>query len=491
MRRLTIFLTLLILPAFNLPAQTNTVDPALKRLKSAVNAQVAAAKKSAPALGVSIVELDTAQPVYTYNADTQRILASNTKLLTSAAALDRLGPGFQFETDVILRGEIRDGVLEGDLAVIGGGDPTFSGRDHFGDSYGAFRPWAARLREMGIERIRGRLFVVHGLFDDERVHPTWPKDQLDRWYEAPVDALSFNDNCVLVKVKPDGKPGTPAIVELTPPLSMFRIEGNPVTIPWQQRQWVSIGRRKGSESHVFTASGKISSRAGSIDKWVTVTDPPRYFGEALHAALAEEGIPVDGPVVPTVGLDNHSAGTWKRLLTHRTDLLTVLEIVNKRSQNFYAESVFKLLGARFCNDGSWAGGQRAVSEFLTEIGLDPNSYKIADGSGMSRGNRMTARQITTLLDEMYHHRWGPEYLRTLPYSGEEDLRWHKRLVRQPYLGNVMAKTGYLNGVSTLSGYAKARSGKIYAFSILCNSIRSKSAAESAQDRIVRALIDNG
>jgi D-alanyl-D-alanine carboxypeptidase/D-alanyl-D-alanine-endopeptidase (penicillin-binding protein 4) len=251
---------------------------------------------------------------------------------------------------------------------------------------------------------------------------------------------------------------------------------------------MSLGRRTGSESHVLTASGRIRSRTESIDKWITVTDPPRYFGEALRAALVEEGVGIDGATVEVAGLPEVG---WRSVHVHRTGLLPVLEILNKRSQNFYAESLLKLLGARLCDEGSWAAGHRVVADFLAEIGIEPGTYSLIDGSGMSRGNRLTPRQMTLVLRHMFYHPWGGEFVRTLPYSGEVDLRWEKRLADPPYRGNVMAKTGYLNGVSTLSGYAKARSGKLYAFALLMNSIRTKNAAEAAQDKIVRAVVDHG
>ena len=462
-------------------------DAKLQSLKSAVNVEVAAARRVAPALGVVIVEVESGRDVYSYNADTPRIPASNTKLVTSAAALDRLGPGFFFETEILARGELDDGTLRGELAIVGGGDPNISGREHFGDSYGAFRLWIEALREAGVERLAGDLFLVHGLYDDERIHPDWPRDQLTRWYEAPVDALSFNDNCVLVKVRPNGGPGRPAEVEVVPDLPIFDVESTAVTAGRRDKPWLRIDRKSGAESHVLTAAGRISPRTDSVDKWVTVTDPPRYFGAALRAALIEEGIVHLGETKPVEEIPGDG---WRRLHVHRTDLLTVLEIVNKRSQNFYSESVLKLLGARLCGDGSWNGGIRAVEEFLAEVDVK-SGYNLADGSGMSRQNRFTPRHLTTLLRHMYHHPHGAEYLRTLPYSGERDLKWEDRLASPPYLGNVMAKTGYLNGVSTLSGYVKARSGKVYAFSLLLNGIKSKWKAERAQDRIVRAVVDHG
>ena len=130
------------------------------------------------------------------------MIASNSKLFTTAAALDALGPAYVFETRFLMRGAVDRGVLHGDLGVIGAGDPQISGREYDGDPYGAFRPWAAALRERGIERITGDLYLAHGLFEPMEIHPEWPRDQLTDWYEAPIAALAFSDNCILVRVSP-------------------------------------------------------------------------------------------------------------------------------------------------------------------------------------------------------------------------------------------------------------------------------------------------
>lgn len=454
----------------------------------AVNSTVRSAKRVAPDLGVHIVEVESGESVYAFGHETRRIIASNTKLFTTAAALDRLGPGYFFETEILWRGEIVDGVLRGDLAVIGGGDPNLSGRFYQGDSFGAFRAWAQALDALGVQRIDGELWLVPGIFDDQWVHPDWPRDQLTRWYEAPVAGLSFSDNCVLVKVSAGDRSGSAAQVETVPPLPIFDIQSSARTVGRARDQWLSIDRRRGDESHVMTVRGGIYLRSESKDKWVAVSDPIAFFGSAMRQAFEEEGIPIGGADRRS---DELTGGGWRPLTVHRTDLLSTLEVINKRSQNFYAESVLKLLGATHCGGGTWQQGLAVVEEFLGEVGLESGSYEMADGSGMSRNNRFAPQHVTQLLRHMFFHPWGDEYVRTLPYSGEVDLKWEKRLAHEPYRGNVLAKTGYLNGVSTLSGYAKAQSGKIYAFSILLNRIQGAAQAKKAQDRIVQALIDHG
>lgn len=467
-------------------AASKDVDGASDSLRQGLLEQVRIAEKLAPQMGVHILELESGRTVFNHHGHRLRILASNTKLFTTAAALDSFGPGYFLETRLLARGRVEAGVLKGDLAVLGGGDPNISGRHHYGDPYGVFRGWASVLLSKGVRHIEGDVLLVDGLFSDEKVHASWPKDQLAKWYQAPVGALSFNDNCVLVRVSPAPSAGQPLRVELEPPLELFQVSVSGTTRSSGKGGKVVIDRHPGSQ--IIEVSGFLPVSAKPADYWVTVEDPVQYFAAALRAALGEEGISLQGRMMLA---GSPPAGTWTRVATHRSDLLTTLEVVNKRSQNFYAESVLKLLGARHCGRGDWESGIRAVTEFADTLGIDAGSFHMADGSGLSRGNRFSPDQVTTLLREMFFHRWGREFMRTLPYSGEAGQSWKKRLATPPYRGNVFAKTGTLRDVSTLSGYAKARSGKTYVFSILMNDTQSNWRAKQAQDAIVRQLINAG
>ena len=482
--RLLALTVLLFVFSIGVPAQPSAER--LAAIQGAVEAQVRAGQSVVKEFGVHIVDVESGEPVYNYQANRPRILASNTKLFTTAAALDVLGPGFFFETPLLAAGKVEEGTLKGPLAVLGSGDPNLSGRQFFGDSFAVFRKWAWALRGQGVQRVTGDLYLVNGLFEGAWVHPDWPRDQLTRWYEAPVDSLSFNDNCVLVKVYPGLRVGERGRIEVLPRVPLFEVTGNLRTIGSARQQWVTIDRELGTNT--LKVDGRIYLRSEPVEKWVAVEDPVQYFGAALRQAMVEEGVVLEGKVFRADALPKEA---WRPVDVHRSDLLTTLEVINKRSQNFYAESILKGLGARHCDRGDWTGGLRAVLEFAERIGVELEDLNLVDGSGMSRNNRATARHLTSLLRAMYFHRWGQEFLRTLPYSGEIDLSWEKRLADPPYRGNVFAKTGTLNGVSTLSGYAKAKSGRLYAFSILCNQTHSTWEAKRVQDRIVRALIDQG
>jgi serine-type D-Ala-D-Ala carboxypeptidase/endopeptidase (penicillin-binding protein 4) len=470
----------LLLPLLFPPGASAAPTP----LAQAIDREVRAALKGTAAAGVHVIDLASGETIYAYNPDDPRIIASNTKLLTTAAALEALGPGFFFETRFVMRGTVRDGVLTGDLGVIGGGDPNISGRNFDGDSLAVFRDWARELKGRGVRRVTGDIYLASGLFEPLTIHPDWPRAQLDSWYEAPVAALSFNDNCVLVRVSPAAHPGQAVEVETVPPVDLFHKDVTARTVASRKRQKLAISR-SGDLLHV---GGAMALGSGPFETWLTVPDPVRYFGAGLSTALAEEGIEVGGHLHPVAQLPDF---VWERVAVFRSDLVTALRVVLKHSQNFYAESLVKQLGARRCGAGSWREGVRAVAEFLTGIGVPAGTFTMVDGSGMSRENRFAPRHLTTLLRYMFYRPEGLEFARALPYAGEDVGSWKRRMARPPYAGNVSAKTGTLAGVSALSGYAKAVSGRSYAFSILLNRVGSGWDAHRAQDRIVMALIDNG
>lgn len=475
-----------------LVASAGIALPALAEVSARANAamiqvlgeRIGQARRASSDISVHVMDVSTGEEVYGYRADEQQILASNTKLFTTAAALDLLTPDFEYDTPILIRGAVYGGVLGGDLAVVGSGDPSISGRFYGGDPLYIFRAWGRSLRERGVERVKGDLYLARGLFEKETVHPDWPADQLARWYEAPVDALSFSDNCVQVRVLPGPKKGGAALVELVPQVDVVRLVNRVTTSATRKAHRILIQREPGSQEIVV--SGQIWSGSGPHDAWVTVPDPSEYFGSALRLALVQEGVTVEGE---TRIVDGLPGDVWERVASARTDLASTLAVINQKSQNFYAESLIKLLGARSGGEGSWRQGVKTVLDFLARAGIV--GVELADGSGMSRGNRATPRHLTALLRHMYHRPEAERYMTSLAAAGSSEGTWGRHFRQAPYNGNVYAKTGTLSGVSSLSGYARAVSGRVYAFSILCNQTGSVWRARQAQDAVVRALVDFG
>jgi D-alanyl-D-alanine carboxypeptidase/D-alanyl-D-alanine-endopeptidase (penicillin-binding protein 4) len=469
------------------PAATSRQDAALR---SALDRAARRARRGRlTALGVHVRRLSDGATVYARQADELRILASNSKLFTTAAALDALGPGRLLETRLLVRGEVRDGVLHGDLAVVGAGDPSFSWRlDAAGDPFAVFRAWGAALRAAGVERVDGRLYLDHSLFEPPVTHPDWDAAKRLKWYQAPVAALTFFENVVRVRAEPGPRPGLPARVEAEPALPLFHLRSHVLTAASWRHSRLLVNRPEGGGE--ISVAGAVFLRAGEVELPIAVDDPVGYFGVAVATALRQAGVVVRGrtvPVAPRPGL------LWQTAAVHRTALLDLLEVTNHESQNLFAESLAKLVGAERCGAGSWRRGVQAVEELAAEKiaaqGASPQGFDLRDGSGLSRHNEATPRQVTAFLAAMARHPAATAYAATLATGGEEATSLEKRLDEDAYRGRVFAKTGTLNGVSTLSGYARGRSGALYAFSVLAAGDVWR--GRRTQDALVRALVDGG
>ncbi len=477
LRPLVLLLLLALVPA---------AEPAPRRA-AGLGGALARATRAARvgALGVHVRAVDDASTVFAHHAGDLFALASNTKLLTTGTALGVLGPGYFFTTELRRRGTVSGGTLHGDLAVIGGADPMFSWRlTPGGDAYAVFRDWARRLAAAGIRRVEGDLFLDHGLFAGPTHNPRWNPDKYMEWYQPPVAAFAFDENTVKVRAVPAPRPGRPATVETVPPLAMFQLHGEVRTLPGWRGNRLVVSRRPGSDE--LEVSGGVYVHADELAKPLAVADPVTYFGSALLAAFREEGVVVSGRPRPVPELPGLS---WRTVAVHRTALLDVLGVTNHESQNLFAEMLVKLIGATRCGEGSWERGVAAVREVVAEHGVDPAALVLHDGSGLSRDNRMEPAAMTRWLTALHHEPWGPWFVATLPTGGEEGSTLEKRLDEGPYPGSFHAKTGTLVGISTLSGYARGRSGRLYAFSVLVRG--GIGGGHKIQEAVVRALIDHG
>ncbi|MBI2212302.1 MAG: D-alanyl-D-alanine carboxypeptidase/D-alanyl-D-alanine-endopeptidase [Acidobacteria bacterium] len=411
--------------------------------------------------------------------------ASNIKLFTTVAALELLGPEFEYRTTLSYRGRIDSGgTLRGELKVTGRGDPTIGGRFHDGNSVAVFEQWAVALKRAGIRQVDGSIVFEHGYFDTEYVHPTWPANQLMHWYEAPVGALTLQEGCVAVRVRP-GKPGTRPIVSLEPPSKYFRVENTAVT---RSRHGLLVTRRR--DSNTIVVDGSVGRNSGQTEVFVSVVDPVRYFATVMTETLVKNGVTVSGTprFVPQDG-----RGDWVQVAEYRTPLSVVMFVVNKKSQNHYAEQLLKTIGAEVKGVGSWEAGAHAVDEWLrAKVGTKPGQLSMVDGSGMSRYNRASADAFVALLRYVWTKPYLRDFLSSMPYSGEEESRLRNRLDEAPYARQVYAKTGYISGVVGLSGYVRGKSGKVYAFSFLFNDYRAGVwEMYRLQDEMLKEIVSNG
>ena len=452
-----------------------------ERLASLVNNPIAASSIAS----IDVVDIATGQVVASRNPEQLVAPASNMKLFTTAAALDLLGSKFEYTTTLNMRGTVdAQGDLQGELKIVGRGDPTIGGRFHDGHSTAVFDEWASELKKAGVRTVYGDIIFEYGYFDTNYIHPTWPIDQLNNWYEAPVSALSLQEGCIMVRVLPS-RPGGRAIVQLEPQTNYVTVENSCIT---GRGRGVFITRRPGTNEIVV--SGSVPARSGPTEVFVTITNPLQYFATVARETFLRDGIRITGN---TRLVEHDTTPDWKVVTSYRTPLPIVTYVINKKSQNYYAEQLLKTIGAEVKKSGSWESGAAAVKEWLgTKVGGRADEIEQVDGSGMSRFNRVCSAAFISLLRYMWHSPNQREFLSSMPYTGEPESRLRHRLSTPPYARQVYAKTGYIVGVIGLSGYIHAQSGKIYAFSFLFNKYRvGVWAVYNLHDQMLKEIVHDG
>lgn len=451
-----------------------------ERLNSLVNGAVARSSEAS----IQIVELESGRVVGQRNPNLPVAPASNMKLFTTAAAIDLLKPTFEVTTSVLVRGNIdASGTLNGDVKIVGKGDPTIGGRFHDGSATAVLQEFATDLKRAGIKTVRGNLVFEYGYMDTEYIHPTWPVDQLVNWYEAPIAAFSMQEGCVEVRVLP-GRPGTPCVVQLEPPTSYLTVRNSCRTgggLPFITRE---------RNTNNIIVRGGVPARSGRTQVFVTVHEPVQYFAAVTNETFQRAGIRIEGQIVL---VPKDPRPDWRQVTKHSTPMNVIIIVINKKSQNHYAEQVLKMIGAEKGGVGSWAAGSREIEEWLvTKVGVPGHEFYAADGSGMSRDNRASANAFIKLLRYMWKSPWREDFVSSLPYTGDPDSKFGNRLKRPPFARQVYAKTGYISGVIGLSGYVHAQSGKVYAFSFLFNRYRTGVyGVYRLQDEMLKEIITSG
>ena len=444
--------------------------------------------------GVYVQNLDTGDVLYGRNETRRFVPASNMKLLTTAAALDALGPDFRYRTRLYADGEIQNGTLNGALVVRGAGDPTFGGRYADGDVTRAFRQWADSLRAMGVRRVRGVVVGDDDVFDNVHLGQGWQWDDLVWYYGAEISGLQFNEGTIKLTSR-GTSPGQPARVSIDPNVDYVRVVNRTTTT---SGGGVREGYSRALSDNVFTLTSSVPAGRTEVED-VAIVNPTEYFVRVMVSVLRDAGIEVTAEEVDVDEWGRRPRyETMRRVATHISPPLSeIVEETNTSSNNLYAEHLLRTLGAYVYRGadlptGSAFAGYAAMEPFLERIGVDPESFRVADGSGLSALNRLTPVGIVAVLRGMRDHpdaRVARSFYESLAVGGRTGtLRGRYR--SGDARGNVHAKTGYISGARTLSGYVTSDRGDTIAFSLLCNNYTvSTSRVNRAQDEIVELLAD--
>ncbi|HEU4883726.1 MAG TPA: D-alanyl-D-alanine carboxypeptidase/D-alanyl-D-alanine-endopeptidase [Longimicrobium sp.] len=436
--------------------------------------------------GVLVRSLETGETLYARNAGRMFVPASNMKIVTASAALEALGPDYRYATRVAAAGPVRDGVLHGDLVVIGGGDPTISDRFH-GDVRTVFRAWADSLRAHGVRRITGAVIGNDDVFDDVALGRGWAWDDAQDSYSAEVGGLELNEGFVTVHVAP--APGQRAAAVTTVPASdeWVPVAGNVWMAAAGTAPQVTV-RRADSLSAV-TVSGTLPPDT-VIEEEVSIRNNTRFFASVLRQALLEAGIGVGGP-----SLDADDAPGRGRpesstvLFTHTSPpMREILAAFLKPSQNQIGEILLKTLGRELRGLGSAGAGITAIDSMAAAWGLPRRLLAQADGSGLSRYNLVAPEFLAALLQRETRSPHFDVLYAALPVAGR-DGTLAGRMRGTPAEANVHAKTGTLSGVRSLSGYVTTAAGERMVFSMIVNhhTLSSRDADRVAEAALMRLI----
>ncbi|MCE1187748.1 MAG: D-alanyl-D-alanine carboxypeptidase/D-alanyl-D-alanine-endopeptidase [Ignavibacteria bacterium] len=417
---------------------------------------------------IGVMVQSVANGEYLYKLDENKLMvpASNLKLLTTAAGLYWLGKDYQFKTEIYARGK-QDGLaLKGDLIIKGFGDPTISGRFYSNNMLRLFESWADTLLEHGIDEIAGNIIGDDNAFDDIGLGEGWQWDYESDWYAAPSGALSFNDNCVDFLVTPTSV-GEKAKLDVQPLTKYITVIYNVVTVSTDSVTEINVYRER--KTNVISITGTIKEKNEPVKCYATINNPTQYFVNVFRDVLIRKGILVKGFGVDiddmTESLDYKSC---QLLFTHRSATLPViLNIINKNSQNFFAEQLLKTIGYEKDRIGSAANGLRWVKKFLANSGINLDNIILVDGSGLSRLNLVSPKQLVTVLNYMAKQDNFKYYYNSLSIAGK-DGSLANRMLKSRAENNLHGKTGFVGAARSLSGYVTTGDNELLSFSILVN-----------------------
>lgn len=441
--------------------------------------------------GVKIVSLDTGEVVYEKNAGKLFIPASNMKILTAAAVLQVLGEDYTFRTSVYSDGKVSGGILKGNLVIRGSGDPTlgarFTGENRSnplsGDPWEVFSAWVENLKKLGIEKIEGDVIGDDNFFEQVNWGDGWSWDDMPYGYSAGFGALQFNESTAFIEVRPGKNPGSFASARLVPRLESMSVESALETVNPECETDVRVRK----EGRKYFLSGQVAAGTGVFYQSVALPDPTAYFLDALSESLDKKGIRVTGRSVDIDDVDAVSS-RMELLFTHSSPpMKEILTVMLETSQNQYAESLFRLLDKKETGKGD-EGATMTLNELLNSMGVPSDAYEIQDGSGLSRSNLLSPDAVVRVLQYMYRHESGRQFMEMLPKSGVKGTM-KGRMSGTRASEKVYAKTGTLSWVRALSGYLQTEKGEILAFSMLVNNYNQpRQSAEYLQDQALEILV---
>jgi D-alanyl-D-alanine carboxypeptidase/D-alanyl-D-alanine-endopeptidase (penicillin-binding protein 4) len=439
-------------------------------------------------VSLCVANAENGETFYGYNSNKSLTPASVMKLITSAAALELLGPQYTFTTELGYTGTInrRSGKLTGNIVIRGGGDPAL-GSDYFADYYTDFLSvWVTEIKKLGIKKIEGRVITDDSYYDFQPVPAKWLWEDAGNYYGAGAYGLSVFDNTYEIHLKTSSDSSQLLIKEIVPNECKYEFSN-----------WLTAAGTS-DEGYVFAApystngwlAGSVPVNMEDIVLKASIADPPRLLAKMINEKLEAADIIVSGePTTTRLEQESISGKVVPVSVTISPPLVKIIEVLNHESVNMYAEHLIKELGKKYKNTGSTAAGVEVIIDFLLNAGIETDGMFIEDGSGLSPVNSINSEELANLLFYMKKNgRYFTEYLNSLPDAGKEGTL--KNYFRDPaFDSRLKAKSGSMTRVRSYAGYFTTQSGKQMIFSIIVNNYSgSSNRIISYIEQIIKEII---
>jgi D-alanyl-D-alanine carboxypeptidase/D-alanyl-D-alanine-endopeptidase (penicillin-binding protein 4) len=462
--------------------------------------------------GILVVDRDSGETLYELNADRFFTPASNAKIFTTSLALATLGPDFRFRTTLETTGKITgEGHLAGDIILVGRGDPDLSNRKFpYAGKVERDGPVEKILAEMadeviakGLKEIDGDIVADDSYYPYEPYPPGWSIGDIFFTFGSPVGAIAFNDNSITVTVLPGARVGDPASLVVEPASAAATFARRITTVDAGAKTEMGVVQQPGPEFLLLQGMIPLAHAAVKLD--LAMPDPAATAGASLQQVFESRGVRVTGKVrvhhAPPPEIYPDSAVVLGPLPVPADPDVTVLaehlslpllesvRLANKISQNLHAEMFLRAVGHEKKGFGVTEAGLWVEQDFLKSAGIAEGDVVLSDGSGLARDDLVTPRATVQMLRFDDRQPWGADYASTFPIAGV-DGTLETRMLGTGAAGRITAKTGSLEHVHAMSGYATSAAGERLVFSIFGNNNPQRGHDSTvAFDSIAVAMIE--
>lgn len=419
-------------------------------------------------ISLLVRDVATNTTVCEYHSKNSVVPASTMKLVTTATALELLGADFRFQTRLEVDGKVTaDGVLNGNLYIRGGGDPTL-GSEKLGDTTFLVK-WVEAIKNRGIRKINGRVIADAGLFDDEGVNPKWTWEDMGNYYAAGIYGISYLDNTYRLVLRSGNVGTTPTVLRVVPEIANLKIDNRLMSSSISFDSAYFYGA---PHSDYRTVIGEIPANRAEFVTKGDIPNPALLLAQHFSDRLIQNDVAVRD--LPTDSIDRASERTT--IYTHDSPPLSeIITETNVRSNNLYAECVFKYLALQNKAVATNAEAVQVIKAFWKSKGLSVDQLFMYDGSGLSPSDAVSAQFFVELLSYMQTKSLNKDvFFRSLPVAGENGTL-KSFLLKTPLQGKVHAKSGTISRVKSYAGYIDNK-GKQLVFALLINNPNGSSKA---------------